>query len=180
MWNIQHSYYRMLLLKRLTFKETFTLWGGLRLGRLDGTDIYYKDVTDAVLEMGTPLPPNARVASIHLNIIKPLLTQLIAGQRVTYARRLLAARAVLVAEGYTHIAITGPLLVTLRIKDRLVEIAAVYTHPALSIPIAFATWIAAPCARPIGVAFQHKNTKKPGLSHIEISASFRKYVLFRF
>jgi hypothetical protein len=130
------------------------------------------------LEMGIPLPPNARVASIHLNVIKPLLTQLIAGRRVTYARRLLAARAVLSAEGYTHIAITGPLLETLRIKDRLVEIAAVYTHPALSIPIAFATWIAAACARHVRIVF-HRNSVNPVLSLSEMSASLGCYRIFK-
>jgi hypothetical protein len=167
----------MPLLKRLTFKETYLLWGGLRLNRLDGTNIYYKDVTETVLALPTPLPPDARVAAIHLNLVMPLLTQLVDGQRVTYTRRLLAARQVLVDQGFTHVALTGPLLSTLRVKARLNKIAGVAPHPALSMPIAFATWVVATGARSVNIICNRKRGNSVS-SLGEVVASFGSYRIF--
>ncbi len=126
---------------KLTFRETRRLWGGVWVPRLEGSVVHCKDVSAAAMAVGVSLPTGARVACVHLNIFTPMFRQFMRGKSAAYSRDLFEARRLLQDQGYTHVALTGPMLETLKVDTRLVEVARVRNNPIYATNIAIGTWI---------------------------------------
>ena len=148
MGNISQSLTKMgqgapndLSLHPLTLQQTFALWGGLHVPRLSGTILQVKDVTQIALDLAYMLPTTSKVACVHLSTFKPCLAQLRPGGKAQYMRALMDARQALVAQGFTHVALTGPMLRTLKLKPRLRAVAQYRTHQLIATPVAIGVWL---------------------------------------
>lgn len=128
-------------LPQLSLRQTFSIWGGVHVSRLRGTVLHVKDVTEVAQEINKALPPDAQVACVHLSTLKPCLAQLRPGGKAHYMRALMEARQVLVMQGFTHIALTGPMLRTLNLKPRLRAVAQYRTHLLIALPVAVGAWL---------------------------------------
>ena len=126
---------------------TFSLLGGFQVRNLGGSVVQCRDVTACVHELGSPLPPGSKVASVHLNIWLPFRMQLSRGGKARYARELLGCRQLLKNEGYTHVVATGPMLQSIDADKRMTEVAS-YTGHAIPITVVcLGTWLSFKLAR---------------------------------
>ena len=131
----------------LKLDHSVQMFGGFKLRNLGGSVVQCRDVTACVHELGSPLPPGSKVASVHLNIWLPFRMQFSRGGKARYARELLGCRQLLKNEGYTHVVATGPMLQSIYADKRMTEVAS-YTGHAIPITVVcLGTWLSFKLAR---------------------------------
>lgn len=117
-----------LMRRPLSLRQTVQLWGGLHVPRLEGSPVCCKDVTKEVVSVFPELCDGARVACVHINVLRPCLTQMRRGGKARFMRDLLASREALMREGYTHILASGSMLQTLKADKRIALAARFRVH----------------------------------------------------
>jgi hypothetical protein len=128
--------------QRLSFTQTYRLWGGLSLGAQVLRGIIVIDVTVAARGIAPDLDRDARVGAIHLSSWHVLR----APNQIK--RDIVKARRRLIDSGYTHVAITGPMAGLARARLAVVaEVANAVAFAAVA-PISHmitlcALWLAA-------------------------------------
>lgn len=131
----------------LKLGHTFSILGGFQVRKLGPSVVSCRDITAYLHELGPPLPPGTRVASIHLNIWLPFRMQLSRGGKARYARELLGCHQLLKNEGYAHVVASGPMLQNIAADKRMTEVAR-YTGHAIPITVVcLGTWLSFKLAR---------------------------------
>ena len=165
----------------LTFTKSYQLWGGFKLHSLKSSGFKYKDITNAALAVSPDLPITARVATVHISILPPLIKRLRKGQTTGLSKLILASREQLRKHGFTHVALTGPMVVTLNLNKRLMEINR---HTNSSALVGFATlnaqlgfylaWLV------FLIAGKPKEQRRAIINAARLSkAGFREYVVYK-
>lgn len=131
----------------LSLRQTVQLWGGLHVPRLEGSVVCCKDVTKEVVSVFPELCDGARVACVHINVLRPCLLQIRRGGKARFMRDLLASREALMREGYTHIAVSGPMLEALKVDARMQRVGRFTTHAAFRAIASLGTWVGFLAAR---------------------------------
>lgn len=130
-----------LMRRPLSLRQTVQLWGGLHVPRLEGSPVCCKDVTKEVVSVFPELCDGARVACVHINVLGPCLTQMRRGGKARFMRDLLASREALMREGYTHIAVSGPMLEALKVDARMQRVGRFNTHAAFRAIASLGAWV---------------------------------------
>jgi hypothetical protein len=125
----------------LTLRQTFRLWGGFNIPLLEDSVVYCRDVSKYMHGLGRINPATTRVGAVHLNVLRPFLMLGLNGGKVKYTRQLLACRNLLLNEGYTHVLVTGPMLLTLDLDKRIKIVTRYKPHVLPSIIAAVGTWL---------------------------------------
>ena len=127
------------------------------------------------------LPSNARVATVHISIFPLLRKRLHSGGTSQLIKTIIQSRQQLINRGFSHVALTGPMVANLHIDKRLIEIERHTNSPYLTFPAILNAQISFYTAWVLFHIYRKSPTERQRLLKAARSsrAGFRDYVVYK-
>lgn len=123
-------------MQQLTVRQTVALWGGFGLGKAVTPSVRAMNVTNIVSTLTPTLEISGKTATVHIGVEKFMWARS-KQKRISMTRQIIDARSALLADGVTHIAVTGPFLIEIRRNTRLSEVATYRNAVVISRPVSW-------------------------------------------